>query len=325
MSSCIFSTYSQGENRVTSTIMAVLRRLPLDHAERLISALLEQEFEMVRFQNQPSKGHDGVPDAKISGNFNLLIETKIKKNMINDPDQINRHLQGLSKSSVNQFLLVLTPDRSRPQVIEELINSDETKAMQLIWQPFTMLDQAANDLLKDDSEVVSERDTFLLKQLQIMMREESLLESDKEILVVAANRAWPEYNKIQAYVCQPGRSFQDVNYIAFYCDGEIKPIIPKIKASEDNIRLDPESKLAQFKTVITMLLNGKLREQGDINKIMLLSAPNDSETIKLPKPIGNDLKSETGRGIAFTQGHRYVSSTNIETASTTSELLKQST
>jgi hypothetical protein len=48
----IFSTYSTGENRVTASILAVLKSLSLNRIERLLGALLEQSaFELVRFQN----------------------------------------------------------------------------------------------------------------------------------------------------------------------------------------------------------------------------------------------------------------------------------
>ncbi|QDT70979.1 hypothetical protein [Lacipirellula limnantheis] len=60
----IFSSYSTGENRVTASLLAVLQSLSLGRMNRLLGALLEMpEFELVRFQNQPSKGSAGVPDA----------------------------------------------------------------------------------------------------------------------------------------------------------------------------------------------------------------------------------------------------------------------
>lgn len=60
----IFSTYSTGENRVTASFLAVLRSLSLDRMQRLLGALLEQsEFELIRFENQPSKGGAGVAES----------------------------------------------------------------------------------------------------------------------------------------------------------------------------------------------------------------------------------------------------------------------
>ncbi len=91
----IFSTYSTGENRVTASFLAVLRSLSLDRIQRLLGALLEQsEFESIRFENQPSKGGAGVPDAIIQSNVRLLVETKTERNAV-DPAQIDRHLARL--------------------------------------------------------------------------------------------------------------------------------------------------------------------------------------------------------------------------------------
>jgi hypothetical protein len=58
--SSIFSTYSTGENRVTASFLAVLRALSLDRMQRLLGSLMEHsDFELIRFENQPSKGGAG--------------------------------------------------------------------------------------------------------------------------------------------------------------------------------------------------------------------------------------------------------------------------
>jgi hypothetical protein len=65
MNDSIFSTYSTGENRVTASILAVLRCLALPRSERILGALMEDaEFQLVRFQNQPAKGGKGIPEVK---------------------------------------------------------------------------------------------------------------------------------------------------------------------------------------------------------------------------------------------------------------------
>jgi hypothetical protein len=111
MSDSLFSTYTKGENRVTASILAVLRSLALGRIERLLGALLEQsEFELVRFQNQPSRGASGTPDAEIVSSCRLLIETKVGRNAVRH-DQLKRHLQRLDHNTATaQGLLLLTPD-----------------------------------------------------------------------------------------------------------------------------------------------------------------------------------------------------------------------
>ncbi len=117
----IFSTYSTGENRVTASFLAVLRSLSLDRMQRLLGSLLEQsEFELIRFENQPSKGGAGVPDAIIQSSIKLLIETKTVRGTVKLP-QIQRHLERLKQTTeATALLLVLTPDDVRPKVLEKL-------------------------------------------------------------------------------------------------------------------------------------------------------------------------------------------------------------
>ena len=50
MTTNLFSTYRQGENRVTSTFMAVLQRLSLPNIDRILQALLgRDDFSLATF------------------------------------------------------------------------------------------------------------------------------------------------------------------------------------------------------------------------------------------------------------------------------------
>ena len=95
----IFSTYSTGENRVTASCLVVLRSLSIDRMERLHGALLEQsEFQLIRSENQPSKGAAGVPDAIIQSSLRLLIKTTTQRNTVRR-DQLVRHLKRLDEAT----------------------------------------------------------------------------------------------------------------------------------------------------------------------------------------------------------------------------------
>ena len=49
----LFSTYRQGENRVTASMLAVFERIDLALVERLLGAASgESELQMVSFRNQ---------------------------------------------------------------------------------------------------------------------------------------------------------------------------------------------------------------------------------------------------------------------------------
>ena len=53
----LFSTYRAGENRVTASMLAVFERLEIARLERIIGAAMEETtFQLVRFQNQVTKG-----------------------------------------------------------------------------------------------------------------------------------------------------------------------------------------------------------------------------------------------------------------------------
>lgn len=53
MTTPLFSTYRQGENRITGTLLAVLQRLSLPNTDRILRTLPEEDsFSLVSFKNQ---------------------------------------------------------------------------------------------------------------------------------------------------------------------------------------------------------------------------------------------------------------------------------
>ncbi|MFM7160157.1 MAG: hypothetical protein ACKO3P_07285, partial [Planctomycetaceae bacterium] len=58
------------------------------------------------------------------------------------------------------LLLVLTPDDSRPIEVEKV--GDQ----RVVWASFSRLDQAIDEILEDKYEVMSEREAYLLRELQ---------------------------------------------------------------------------------------------------------------------------------------------------------------
>jgi len=101
MPDSIFSTYRTGEKRVTALILAVLRSLAIQRTERLLGALMERsEFQLVSFQNPAAQGGKGkgVPNATITANCRLQVETKIERHAVRG-DQIFRHLERLNAAT----------------------------------------------------------------------------------------------------------------------------------------------------------------------------------------------------------------------------------
>ncbi len=321
MRTSIFSTYSTGENRVTASILAVLKSLSLSRIERLLGALLEQsEFELVRFQNQPAKGGSSVPDGEILSSSRILIETKIKRNSVR-AKQLQHHLQQLNSSREStRLLLVLTPDQSQPSAFKHVTDRQN----RLVWASFAALDQAIDELLADGNEVISEREAFLLRQLQSMLVEEGLIGTASEVVVVAARHAWPEYQRCSAYICQPRRAFKPVKRIAFYSQGQVYPLVPSILDMQDEVVLERARHKGALGQVIDKLIDSipqSKKEVGHSYKVFLLSSPDDPKTMKLKGPILNDLESKTGQPIAFTMGQRYVAVAKLAKAKATSDLV----
>jgi hypothetical protein len=312
----IFSSYSTGENRVTASLLAVLQSLSLGRMNRLLGALLETpEFELVRFQNQPSKGSEGVPDGIVFSSCRLLIETKTTPNQVGIP-QLARHLVRLDQSGeATRVLIVLTPDGSTPKAVQEL---DDAR---IIWASFARLDQAIDELMRDGGEVISEREAFLLREFQAMLMRDGLVASAYDVVVVAARRAWPQYHSWHAYVCQANRAFQAVDRIAFYTRGMIQPIIPKVLEVHPDVLIEKGAHSGRLGALIDRLFDEQPDREGGRNKVFLLSSPDSPETVTLAEGIINDLIASTGRATAYTQGQRYVSLEKLQRAKSTSDLV----
>ena len=105
MTTPLFSTYRQGENRVTATLVAVLLRLSLSNIDRILQALLEDTaFSLVTFDNQP-RGKESTPDARIGTGAAVWFETKTVRNAVST-QQVKSHLNSL-RPSENLLLLTL--------------------------------------------------------------------------------------------------------------------------------------------------------------------------------------------------------------------------
>jgi hypothetical protein len=319
----IFSTYSTGENRVTASILAVLRCLALPRIEGILGALMgDDDFQLVRFENQPAGGGEGVPDGEIFSNCRILLETKRVRNAL-VPSQLKRHLSRLD--STKEKVLVLTPDDVEPDIIAAM------KDVRLIWNSFVALNQAIDELLSDEKtekEVISEREEFLLRELQKMLLAEALIGSSKEVLVIPARNAWPIYNEVHAYICKDGRAFQPVKYIAFYSGNQIYPLVPLIlEQPHDHVIFERGKYQDRLGEVVNQAIDKSERlnwpykyYKSLVCKVFLLSPPDASETVKLEKPIINDTTSRNGQRIAFTQNQRYISLEALRKAEKTSQL-----
>jgi len=314
----LFSTYRAGENRVTSSMLAVFERLDSAILEQLLQAASgESTLPLVSFANQPPSKPRSLPDGEISGSFRYLLEVKTARNALERPKpesktQIQEHLENLRRSFAHERLFVITPDPEEPLAVAEL--GDD----RLVWFSFLRLDQAIDGLLKEPRMLIAEQSRYLLRELQDLFVHGLLGEEDT--VVVAAREAYPEFKRTSAYICQANRSFRGgLKRLGFYTAGAIRPEVPEILYREDNVvfsRHEAEARAAsgdERGAAIGELIKKALafddrRTYGERYQVFLLSGPGDERTLTLDAPIRSTAVDGNGRPRAWTQGQRYTRS-----------------
>lgn len=311
----LFSTYRQGENRVTSSMLAVFERIDLSILEALLTAVTgEGSLQLVTFVNQPAGGGDSVPDARISAHFAYWFEVKTARNAL-DRTQLREHLESLDSTGTGERLFVITPDPVEPPAVMEL--GDE----RVVWFSFRSVHDAIDTILDDTSGLVSEHARFLLRELQALLVEDGLVDND-DVVVVAARDAYPEYLghgdlNHGFYVCQPDRIFREgLTHIGFYVGQAIQREIPRVLHREATVpftseeiarRRDGGAEDQWVADTIEAALSTGIRTEGAQHGIFILTGPHDPATLQLAAPIANDTTASTGRRWAWTLGHRYTS------------------
>lgn len=317
MSRGIFSTYRQGEDRVTSTLLMVLSQLPVFLLDRFLQMLSEQtDFEFLSFQNQyQHSGQGSRLDGFIHSRFGLMLETKTNSNDIREK-QLKEHIAAAKRE--NSVLVYLTPDADRPKLL------DCDGHHKVVWKSFNDLHSLISELIADEKLTISERDQFLLRSLQLMFEEDGLIRPKGLTVVIAASKAWPDYEKFGIYVCQPDRAFRDAEYLAFYAEQEIKDVVPRIKKRWKRVNLRNLKKFEEplLDKVKRFVKENEAEEFLSNCQLIELTDRNDPQTERLEKgTIKNDCTSKiSGRTVAYTQGHRYTTLKRLKDAKTTSAL-----
>ncbi|MCZ2857414.1 hypothetical protein [Blastococcus sp. VKM Ac-2987] len=312
----LFSSYRTGENRVTSSTLAVFERVDLALVQEVLEAATNAGTELttVTFENQVVQS-GSVPDARISSRFVWWFETKTVRGSYSaeghDRTQVRKHAEQL-EGAPEAWLFVLTPDPVCPGWFDNLDGVDESVRGRVLWLGFLQLAEAIRAIISDPSRLVGEQTRFLLMELVALYEAEGLLTND-DTVIVAARRAWPEYQVTGAYVCQPDRVFREgLTHFGFYAEGAIQPLVPRIlehlpsvlfTAAEANARrAKGEQRLGDL---IDLLLANGSRVAGDTYGVLLLTPPHDPATTVLPEVIKNDTVTAAGRNWAWTLGQRY--------------------
>jgi hypothetical protein len=154
---------------------------------------------------------------------------------------------------------------------------------------------------------------------------------DDDVLVVAGGKiAVADYLRHNAYICQPERSFRDVERVGFYRNGQIEPFFPRIRYRRKNLewtranaaalRLNGAALDAEVADVNERTLDdpGDPRKEGGRYQVFLLTAKDEPETLTIVQPIRHQT---VGRGTGWTQGTRYTSEEALRrNPATTAEL-----
>lgn len=297
------------------------------------SLLDEEEFSLIAMEPQPSTEKSGQgqtkPDGLILSACQVLIETKIVVNDLREK-QLRGHLDHLNPPEQgDSFVLALTPDQTKPGVIDG-INNDRLR-----WASFAALNNSIEGVLKDEKDVISEREAFLLREFQKLMVDEGLLEPEKNVVVVAARVAWNTYQKYPAYVCVSDRPLGQAKYLAFYAKGAIQPLVPEILEKHPKVVLERGKHHGNLGKLVNTLLDNAPKDvgetgwnkggiqrfgSGDVVEVVLLTSPDDPRTVRLAHPVTNEKKADSGKNVAFTMWQRYVSLPKLMQAKSTSEL-----
>jgi len=317
----LFSSYSQGENRVTGSILAVFERLDLSTLEQILrGATEESSIELMRFDLVKPEGPGTVPDASIAASFKYLFEVKTEYDSLKRRKQLDGHLSHLAQGTFSdRRLFVLTPDANQPALIAD-VNDENIR-----WFNFSDLNRAIEAAVQGEDVPADER--VLLRELQILFAQEGLL-GRQDIVVVAARHAYNFYRRWDAYVCQAGRAFRpEIKRLGFYRNGRIEPEFPAILLRRDQVvfSADHASELrktgAPLDDRLASLIEGTLDTGSHVAshpyQVFLLSAADDaSSTLALKEPI---IHAGAGRGTAWTMGQRYIYSERLmsEPATTT--------
>jgi len=318
----LFSTYRQGENRVTASLLAVLQRLGIHLTERILSGLLEEpELSLVTFTALPTTTGIGNPDAEVKGHFHYLFEVKTSRGLLGSPKAAALKLAYAEKLSTDPGarLIILTPDARVPSPLQNLEDP------RIVWTNFVKLAEVLRDLLNDEDEPAGERERYLVRELIALFQLEGLLD-DLDTVVVAARNAYPAYLTYGSYICQPNRAIRPVSRMAFYTGKEVKQHVPLILARRQNVDLTVEQiseldasgdpKDHAVAEIIQRNLRDNYPHTPGKHDVYLLTPKDDPRTSTLATPL-----PFYGSG-AFTMGQRYVAFAKLASATSCDELVE---
>lgn len=144
-------------------------------------------------------------------------------------------------------------------------------------------------------------------------------------VVVAAGKAWPMYEQVHACVCQTALSFRHISHVAFHVQGAIQPEIAQVVDRHDGVPFSSEEvgRLMATKETgdkrLALVMKHGMASGWDTPtyQVFTLTKPGEQGHVTLGAPVPHQV---SGRGSAYTQGHRYATVADLERARTTRDL-----
>lgn len=302
----IFGEYKQTENRVTAAFLQICKVGGEDFirflANKLKIQLPSSEIEI----NTQVKETDSVPDGLLESNFSfkLYVESKIKPNAI-DSSQLERH-KNLIDNKNNNFLLYITPDDSKPEVLE--------KAQTPYWVNWAKIRDIFNEYLQTFQSENKQILEFLVGHFIRLMENLNLLGykwdlNNDNVIIVPGSWAESIALNYKFYICQNKRSFKPARYIAFYNNNQIRYVFEIVKAPEDDVNLFSRPEFKDY------LEKAERNYSGELRKVFTL------KFVQEVGPIINDTIDKNGNPCPYTYGQpRYTNIGTLKTATRTSQL-----
>ena len=299
----IFGEYSQPENKVTAAFLQICKV----GGEQLIRRLTKEigiliPNSEIEISSQVKRG-ETVPDGLLESNFSfrLFVESKISKNSVN-LKQLAGHRQKIKCD--NDFLLYLTPDESKPEVLED------TKWAS--WQQIVSTFDVYVEKYQSDNKPLLE---FLIGHFHTLLENMKLLDNqwdlnNDRVLILAGSWAEGVALKYKYYIGQNRRSFKPSKYLAFYIDSQIRNVFEIKNAPEDDVNLlQRDSEFGEY------VKRAEPNYSGDLKKVFTLG-----EAIEIG-PVDNDSIDKNGKPCPYTYGQpRYTTLSALKKAKRTSEL-----
>ena len=298
----IFGEYKQAENRVTAAFLQICKMGGEDFIRFLANQLsIQLPSSDIEIHSQ-IKGIETVPDGLLESNFSfkLYVESKIELNAV-EAKQLDGHNKLLS--SINDFLLYLTPDDIKPAILGPTHWANWLQIIN-IFNDYLQTSQSDN---KQILEFLVEHFNTLLSNLNLIGQSWDL--NNNNVLILAGSQAEGIALNYNYYICQNQRSFKSARYVAFYNNNQIRYVFEIVKVPEDNVDLSQRPEFALYLSHLDPDYSGDLRKVFTLGNVQNIG------------PIINDTIDKNGNRCPYTFGQpRYTELEQLISSVRTSQL-----